>query len=105
MIALTFALRSESSGVIDLLRNCTTERSNGVAILRGEIEGRPLAILHTGVGIKVCRERLEPFLARHQCGCLISAGFAGGVEAEIKVGDLFLAENFSDPELLRNAAS
>ncbi|MEO7165915.1 MAG: hypothetical protein ABI787_10210 [Spartobacteria bacterium] len=86
-IAVTFALPSESR---DFQRRI------------GEDGGR-IAILHTGVGEKISRQRIEPFLDSHSFACVISSGFAGGVDPSLGVGDLLLAENFSDPALLARA--
>ena len=81
MIAVTFALPSESSD----FRRLLSERHHQVAIL------------HTGVGERICCQRLEPFLDSQPFDFLISSGFAGGVEPSLGVGDLLLAENYSDP--------
>ena len=40
------------------------------------------------------------FLQDRQFDYLISAGFAGALREDLQVGDLVLAENFSDPHLL-----
>lgn len=87
MIAVTFALPNESRGFLRLLG----ERIQNIAIL------------HTGVGEKICRERIGPFLDSHNFEFLISSGFAGGVDAGLRVGDLLLAENYSAPPLLERA--
>lgn len=88
MIAVTFALPSESSDFRKLLGN-----------------QRPkIAILHTGVGETACRNRIGPFLDSQRFDLLISSGFAGGVDPSLVVGDLLLAENFSDPDLLARAS-
>jgi adenosylhomocysteine nucleosidase len=87
MIAVTFALPSESSDFRRLLGARHHE----------------VVILHTGVGEKICRQRLEPFLDSQPFDFLISSGFAGGVEPSLGAGHLFLAENFSDPDLLARA--
>ena len=87
MIAVTFALPSESS---DFRRLISARREQ-------------IALLHTGVGEKACRSRLGPFLNARPFDLLISSGFAGGVDPSLGVGDLLLAENFSDPQLLAQA--
>lgn len=87
MIALTFALPSESSDFRRLLDD----------------RQREIAIFHTGVGKKICRQRIEPFLDSQPFAFLISSGFAGSVDPSLGVGDLLLAENFSDPALLARA--
>ncbi len=87
MIAVTFALPSESSDFRRLLGH----------------QRREVAVLHTGVGEKICRARIDPFLDAQHFDLLISSGFAGGVDPSLGVGDLLLAENFSDPQLLAQA--
>jgi len=99
MIAVTFALPAESSEFLRRLRNKTRADRNGLRIIRGNIDDREIEILHTGVGEKVCRERLEKFLQDQQFDLLISAGFAGALNEELRVGDLLLARNFSTFDL------
>src|ERR1041385_7427425 len=99
MIAVTFALPSESSEFLRRLRDRTGTQRNGVRIIRGRMDDRTIEVLHTGVGEKVCRQRVEQFLQDQQFDLLISAGFAGALGDELKVGDLLLAENFSTSDL------
>lgn len=87
MFAVTFALPNESSDFRRRLGNRHPE----------------VTILHTGVGRKVCQERIEPFLDSQPFEFLISSGFAGGVDPSLSVGDLLLAQNFSDPVLVARA--
>lgn len=102
MIAITFALPAESSDLIPLLERPSLNSREGVESIRGRIHGRSIAVMHTGVGEESCRVQIESFLRRQQFQYLISAGFAGGLEAELQIGNLLLAENFSSPELLRS---
>ena len=99
MIGITFALSSESS---DLVRRLSNSRRDGDLLL-GKIDNRGVAIVHTGVGTKYCNERLEILLHKVRPKLVISAGFAGAVTDRFKIGDLILAENFSDPQLLASA--
>jgi adenosylhomocysteine nucleosidase len=99
MIAVTFALPAESSEFLSGLRNKSRANRNGVRIIRGKIDDREIEILHTGVGEKVCRERLGKFLQDQQFDLLISAGFAGALDDELQIGDLLLAKNFSTFDL------
>jgi len=118
MIAVTFALRPESSEFLRRLRHKSHTERDGVRTIRGKIEDRAIEVLHTGVGEKVCRQRLGKFLsARRTAGrirggeqdqqfdCLISAGFAGALDNDLKIGDLLLAENFSTVHLSEARAS
>ena len=87
MLAVTFALPEESREFVQLLRR----------------REAPVTVFHTGVGEKACRARIEPFLDTRPFDLLISSGFAGGADSSLGVGDLFLAENFSNPQLLARA--
>jgi nucleoside phosphorylase len=99
MIAVTFALPAESAEFVHSLSNKFRADRNGVTTIRGKIEDRAIEVLHTGVGEKVCRQRLGKFLQDQQFDCLISAGFAGALDNDLKIGDLLLAENFSTVHL------
>jgi hypothetical protein len=87
MIAVTFAHPSESR---DFLRLPADLREN-------------VAVLHTGIGGAACRRRLGLALDAGGFAFVISSGFAGALNDSLGVGDLFLAENFSDPTLLAQA--
>jgi len=95
MIAVTFALPAESSEFLRRLRDRTGAERNGVRIVRGKMDDRMIEVLHTGVGEKVCRQRLAKFLQDQQFDLLISGGFAGALNDQLQVGDLLLAKNFS----------
>ena len=90
MIAITFALRAESAEFAAQLR-------------KEKIEDRQIMIWHTGVGQKHCQLRINEFLEAERPDFLISSGFAGGVREDLQVGDLILANNFSDRQLLAKA--
>jgi adenosylhomocysteine nucleosidase len=105
MIAVTFALPAESSEFLSRLRNRSRADRNGITTIRGEIGGREVEVLHTGVGERVCRQRLGKFLGDQRFDLLISTGFAGALNDELQVGDLLLAKNFSTVELNEKRSS
>lgn len=100
MIAITFALPAESSDFIRLLENQSLNSREGVENIRGRLHGKLIAVIHTGVGKMVCRERMEVMLRRERFDYLISTGFAGALEKELRVGHLLVADNYSTPKLL-----
>ena len=111
MIGITFALSSESS---DLVRRLQAVHSHDNLIsgkidnpemigARESFRSRDVTIVHTGVGAKNCNERLEALLHKTRPRLVISSGFAGAVSEQLHIGDLILAENFSDPGLLTSA--
>jgi len=105
MIAVTFALPAESSEFLRRLRDRTGAERNGVRFVRGKMDDRMVEVLHTGVGEKVCRQRVANFLRGQQFDLLISAGFAGALNDQLQVGDLLLAKNFSTVELTEVGSS
>jgi nucleoside phosphorylase len=100
MIAITFALPAESSDFIRLLENRGAVSREGVETIRGDLHGKSIVVIHTGVGKKISRERMETILRRERFEYLISSGFAGALEKDLQVGQLLIAENFSSPKLL-----
>src|SRR6266478_8791092 len=105
MIAVTFALPEESSEFLRRLRDKSHADRDGTATIRGKIGDREVEVLHTGMGEKVCRQRLGKFLEDQQFDFLISTGFAGALNDEMQVGDLLLAKNFSTVDLNQKRSS
>ena len=102
MIAITFALPAESSDFVRLLERPSPNSREGVENVRGQLHGKLIDVIHTGVGKMVCRERMEVMLRRERFEYLISSGFAGALEKELRVGHLLVAENYSSPQLLES---
>lgn len=100
MIAVTFALPAESADFVRLLENSRLNSREGVETIRGRLHGKLVAVIHTGVGKMICRQRMEVIFRREKFDWLISAGFAGALEPELRVGHLLIAENYSSPKLL-----
>lgn len=99
MIAITFALPTESVGIRQHFRDARKNEN----MISGKIGDRAVTVLHTGVGAKNCNDRVEALLHKARPRIVITSGFAGAVNADLQVGDLILAENFSDPQSLANA--
>lgn len=98
-IAITFALPAESSEFLRRLGNKSRASRNGIKIVRGTIGHSAIEVIHTGVGEKICKERIGKFLENQECDFLISTGFAGSLNHELQVNDLLLAKNFSTVDL------
>ncbi len=99
MIAVTFALPTESSEFLRRLGNRSRANTNGIGIVRGTIGHRSIEVVHTGVGEKICRQRIGKFLENRRFDFLISAGFAGSLNHELQLNDLLVAKNFSTVDL------
>src|SRR5262245_32824118 len=97
--AVTFALPAESSEFLRRLRNRSGADRKGIRVIRGTVDNCTIEVLHTGVGEKICTQRIGKFLQDQQLDFLISAGFAGALTDQLQVGDLVLAKNFSTVDL------
>jgi adenosylhomocysteine nucleosidase len=102
MIAITFALPAESSDFVSLLEKPALNSREGVESIRGQLHRKSVAVIHTGVGRKTCCQRMEVLLRRERFEYVISAGFAGALEKELRIGNVFVSENYSSPQLLRS---
>lgn len=99
MIAVTFALSSESAAFVKLLANCRRTPRGAIEFVTGECAGRSISVVHTGVGEKSTRARLSGFLEQEKPELLISSGFAGALHDAWQPGDLLLARNVSSEGL------
>lgn len=104
MIAVTFALPSESADFLRLLEQPTRDAA-GPHTVSGTLHGRAVCVLHTGVGEKTTRTRLEPFLQEQTPQILISSGFAGALNENWDVGEVLSAENYSTIQLEPSGAA
>ncbi len=106
MIAITFALPAESAATAALLSSKQRQKSSaGRVLILGELAGRAVALVHTGVGRTACTDSIEQFLKGNTPQFLIASGVAGAVRDNLAVGDLVFAENFSERQLLLRARS
>ena len=103
VVAVTFALPEESKNFVAKLEGRRVVRVGALPVITGNLNGRRIAICHTGVGAESCRKRIAPFLQEHRPARLISSGFAGGLDPALKVGDLLIAGNFSSAAMLAQA--
>ncbi len=103
MIAVTFALPTESSDFVRVLEGRRRRKKGGVAVDTGRLHGREIAVMHTGVGERATRARLHDFFGEQKPSLVVSAGFCGALQERLTVGDLLLATNRTTPELLASA--
>jgi len=75
------------------------------AIAQAKTTGRDVVILHSGVGMTSATARAGEFLESHSPTAWIAAGFGGALSAELKVGEIVTARNFSDGALLGAVAA
>ncbi len=93
MTVVTFALPQESGDFRQALRTAG-----------GRIGGEEIRIAHVGVGPAAASMNIRQLLTEGPSPrVIICAGFAGGLDARVRTGDLVVADNFSAPELRTRA--
>lgn len=95
-VGLVFAMSSESGGLVDRMQAVRTTRGAGFVVREGELAGRSLVILECGVGRAAASRGTEALLAGHRPALVISAGFAGGLQPQLKRGNFLLADKLID---------
>lgn len=95
-IGIVCALNIEAGCFTDRLSVKTKVRGNGFEVIQGFLGKRPVAVMLCGVGAEAAQRGCEALLAGHGPRWVISAGFAGGLQPQIKRGDLVLATQVQD---------
>lgn len=96
-IAISVALKEELRALLPLLSNRQSARAEGRRWISGTIGRHRVALYRTGIGAANARQASLIFLQAARPQALIAAGFAGGAAAELKTGDLILADSLYDP--------
>ncbi len=90
-VGVVVALNIEAGCFSDRLSVKTTVRGNGFEVIQGFLGKRPIALMLCGVGAEAAERGTAALLAGHHPRWVISAGFAGGLQPQLKRGDLVLA--------------
>ena len=103
MIAIIFALPEESR---DFRRAMRATHSAGAPGNQWEcaLGESAVRIVHCGIGHAAAARSIAELLRGELPEFVVAAGFAGALVPHLAIGDLILAENFSDPALLAAAS-
>lgn len=91
MLVITSAMKQETDQVLACLTG-TTDAAGTCPAWRGEYAGGPVTAVCTGVGREAVTAVLRETLMEEGITALISAGFAGGLTADLKTGDIVISE-------------
>ncbi len=99
-IGVVFALGAEQGCTEDLLSDLQFIEAAGVPIRLGQLEGRSIVLATSGPGAAAAANACRMLLDVHRPQWLISAGFCGGLQPELRRNDIVAATEFVDrPEL------
>jgi adenosylhomocysteine nucleosidase len=100
MIVVIFALPEESQDLHRALRDTVVGDGWTRGFLSGAKDAEEIRVTHTGVGFASAAAKTAKLLSGDRPRVVISSGFAGGLDPQLKVSDLLLATNFSAPGLV-----
>lgn len=89
-VAFLFALQMEAGGLCDLLQQRVSLRCDSFIEHRGLLGDRSVAVIETGVGGEAAARATEDVLRLLTPGWIVSAGFAGALQAPLGRGHLVI---------------
>jgi adenosylhomocysteine nucleosidase len=102
-IAIAFALAEEAGGLVDRLEDVNSVKASGFVVRTGTLDAIDVCVVETGVGADAARRAVSAVLRAHRPEQIISAGFAGGLQDDIRRGELVLPDSIiaaGQPEIL-----
>jgi len=97
-VGVVMALPTEAGFLIDRLARVRRYKARSLTVIEGELEGRVLAVIVSGVGLASARRGAARLLDGHRPRLLVSAGFAGALDPNLNRNDLAI------PRTIVNAA-
>jgi len=97
-VGLVFATEIESGGLEDLLGGVVSIHGQGFVARQAEHRGRSLVLVRCGAGRQAAADATEALILGHRPRCVISAGFAGGLQTAVARHDLVVADELADAD-------
>jgi adenosylhomocysteine nucleosidase len=95
-VAIVVALGVEAGGLRDLLSDEFSIRGHGFVARYGKLEGRRVVLAQSGAGREAAGRATDALITAHRPPWVISAGFAGGLCAEVRRNDIVMADSVAD---------
>jgi nucleoside phosphorylase len=92
LIAIISATWNEIKEVRKELSRTEEGHWEEMEFIKGRLCGKPIILGQTGVGIKRARKGTGFVIQKFKPDLIISAGFGGALDAELKVGDIVVGE-------------
>lgn len=90
--AFVFALGVESGGLVDLLKDVERSKHAHGVEHAGKLNGREVVVVEGGVGQQAAARATAEVIRFYQPRRVISAGFGGGLVAELRRGHVLIAQ-------------
>jgi adenosylhomocysteine nucleosidase len=94
--AFVFALGIESGGLVDLLQDAETSRHKHGTERAGNLAGKEVVIVESGVGSKAAARATAEAIKFYQPRWVVSAGFAGGLTDTLRRGHIVMADEVAN---------
>ena len=91
-VAVTFARPEESGAFLRILDGVRKGKCGALAAWRGSVWGIAVTVIHTGIGPISADRAIRELLTNERPRKVISAGFAGGLDPGLRVGDTLTAD-------------
>jgi adenosylhomocysteine nucleosidase len=91
-ICILGAVKEEIAGIKGRMKIAEKLRFGKTDVWAGTWEGNSIALVRTGIGKKRAKEALTQVLDNFRLSLVISIGYGGGTHADLKTGDLLVAD-------------
>ena len=98
-IAILSALPQEQRGLIELLHQPRQVRHASRDFWLGELHGQPVVLALSKIGKVAAATTATALVERFEVGRIVFTGVAGGLGADVKVGDVVVASDFVQHDL------
>jgi adenosylhomocysteine nucleosidase len=97
-IAFVFALGIESGGLVDCLKDAETSRHKHGIERAGELDGREVVIVESGLGGQVAARAVRAAIEFYRPRWIVSAGFAGALCPDLRRGQLLMPDRVTSEQ-------
>lgn len=95
-VGLVFALGIEAGGLEDRLSGGVVTQAGGFRFVQGGLEGRHIVLVESGAGQQAAGNAAAALIEGHHPRWIVSAGFAGGLQPQLKRGDFLMANGVAN---------
>ncbi len=95
-VGVIFALGIEAGPFEDRLSGKIKIRGHKFVARQGGLKGRSIVVAHSDIGRENAARAAETLIAGHKPKWIISAGLAGGLQPQLKRGDILMADSIVD---------